>query len=228
MFRLRDRTYGLLAALVTTLQSMSPSAHPDEVTALLERHHLNGVLATHLEAQLEQASGEPREALLLQLAALYANLLERASTAEQRQELEQRCRRVLEQAPQTGSEELRLALLRANYRSAEKIAENHRLRMATPDELELAKRVLAEITPQLAALRQRIKENLTSIERRQGRSFGPESASINDSAERTRNMLAQCTFVNAWALYYQAWLSGQREAAQTAEPLFAELLMTES
>lgn len=203
-------------------------AHADAVADYLERHGLTRLLAVHLEQRLGHLTGDHRGAMLERLAKLYADLLEEEVDAAKRSDLEQRSRRILEQAPQSGSEELRLALLRASYRTAERIAESHRLRMATADELETARRVLADITPQLGALRQRVRENLDAVERRRSRAFGSESASINEGADRVRNLLSQCTFVNAWALYYQAWLTNQREAALAAEPLFAELLMTES
>src|SRR5262249_26061546 len=122
----------------------------------------------------------------------------------------------------------RLTLLRAKYRTAEKVAENYRLRLAGDEDVQSAKKTLGEIVPQLGTLRQQIKQNVDSIDRRLSRASGAEAAALGDAADRDRNLYAQCTFLDAWALYYQSWLNDRSDNARTAEPLFGELLSTET
>jgi hypothetical protein len=210
---------------------LTPRARADDVAAYLEQHGLNQLLAAHLEQQLASATNAPpeqREAIIKRLADIYAQLLERASDPAQRLTLEQRSRQLLEQAPERSADELRLALLRATYRTAEKIAEDDRLRLADSAELETARRSFNELVPELQSLRQQLRENVTQLERRLGRASGAESNSVQEAVDRARNTLAQCTFMTAWSLYYQDWLNDGPQSARDAETLFAELIGAES
>ncbi len=216
----------LVIALALMLSYASP-ARGDDVAAYLEQHGLIQLLAVHLEGQVERATGEQREAILRRLADLYAQMLEREGDPDRRMSLEQRSRRLLDQAPARSGDELRLALLRASYRTAEKIAENHRLRLARDDEVESARRTFAAITPELQTLAAQMRENVVTLDRRVGRSSGVDSVALSESLDRARAQLAQCVFLNAWSLYYQDWLAIERSSSQNArqaETLFAELM----
>ncbi|MCI0674271.1 MAG: hypothetical protein L0Y42_00670, partial [Phycisphaerales bacterium] len=162
------------------------------------------------------------------LAALYADLLQSTDDPAQRAALEQRSYRLLEQAPANSADELRLALLRLTYRNAEKVAENHRLRLSTPQEIESAQNALTQIIPQLTSLRQHLKQSLDTALRRTSRAGAAQSAAVDQAAESARSLYAQCTFVTAWALYYQSWLNDRPDNARVAEPLFAELLLIDT
>lgn len=203
-------------------------ARADDVADYLDKHGLKFVLASHLEQQIEKAKDEERNQLVLRLSSLLADLLESTTEPARRAAIEQRSRALLEKAPANSAEELRLALLRNTYRIAEKIAENHRLRLASPEEVQTARTSLAEITPQIAALRQRLKHNREITDRRLSRASGLQAIALGDAGDRAQALLAQCTFLQAWSLYYQSWLGGSDDEARAAEPLFAELLSTES
>ncbi len=200
----------------------------DDVAAYLEQHGLNQLLAVHLEQQLASATPEQREAIIRRLADIYAQLLERTIDPAQRIAIEERSRKLLEQAPERSADELRLALLRASYRTAEKIAENDRLRLANTGELESARRTFTEIIPQLQSLRQQLSDGVAQLEKRLGRASGAEAVSLQDAVDRARNSVAQCTFLTAWSLYYQDWLTDGQQQARQAEALFAELIGAEA
>ena len=228
MFRPSDFRVRLAAALLVALSGIATNSMADEVTEYLERHNLRSLLAVHLEEQLEKSTGEERDQLIDRLSDLYAELLERVTDPAVQSRLEERSRRLLEQVPTARADRLRLTLLIPKYSLAEKIAENHRLRLATQEEIENAQRIFAEIAPKLASLRQQIRQNAQGLERRVSRATGSEATALNENAERTRGLHAQCTFLNAWSLYYQSWLGNRPESARAAEPLFGEIINPEN
>jgi tetratricopeptide (TPR) repeat protein len=219
----------LLAVGITCIATLCTRA--DDVGDYLEQHGLKRLLAVHLEQQLERATGDEREQLLQQLMAVYTDLLETASDPASEATLKERSRRVLDQARAAGgggAEELRLALLRATYRAAEKVAEDHRLRLASPADVESARQKFADLVGQFVELRQQIKQNVDLADRRLARAAGAEALAQAEALEKVRNVLAQCSFVTAWARYYDAWLGGHRDSARAAEPLFGELLVPDN
>ncbi len=220
------RSNVLVIALVAL--ACTQAAYGDDVAAYLERHGLQQLLAVHLEQLLEDQSGAGRDDLVLRLAGLYAQLLESTDDPALRIALEERSRTLLSAAPPNTALELRLALLRGSYRSAERIAEDHRLRQSDPEQVDRAKATLAELIPKLRQLRGQLNDRSKLAERRLTRSGGSTAVILSEEAERYHRLLAQCTFLNAWALYYQSWLNERPDNARAAELLFATLLETES
>ena len=220
------RSSVLVIALVAL--AYTQAVYGDDVAAYLERHGLQQLLAVHLEQLLEDQNGAARDDLVLRLAGLYAQLLESIDDPALRIALEERSRKLLSAAPPNTAQELRLALLRGSYRSAERIAEDHRLRQSDPEQVERAKATLAELIPKLRQLRGQLDDRSKLAERRLTRSGGGTAVILSEKAERYHRLLAQCTFLNAWALYYQSWLSQRPDNARAAELLFATLLETES
>ncbi len=221
------RTREVLAALLLALLPAA-AARGDAVAEYLERHGLKQLLAVHLEQQLEGLAGEERDELVLRLAGLYSELLESATDPQLLVYLEEKSRQLLAAATSDSGAELRLALLRGSYRAAERIAENHRLRQASPQDVERAAETLTGIIPDLNQLRAQVTERHKSLDRRLGRATGREAAVLTQQVERYDRLAHACTFFAAWAQYYQSWLNQRRENARVAEGLFAELLGTES
>lgn len=228
MFRPSEHSALKVMVMLTVIASCAWSARADDVADYLEQHGLKFLLATHLEQQIELVKDEERSELVLRLSSLLAELLESTADPAKRQDIERRSRALLEKAPANSAEELRMALLRNTYRIAEKIAENHRLRLSSPEEVDTARQSLAEIIPQIATLRQRLKHQWEITDRRLSRASGMQALALGDAGNRAQAVFAQCTFLNAWALYYQSWLNGSSAEARAAEPLFAELLSTET
>ena len=221
MFR-ASRPVALAAAL-----GAAAAVQGDELAAYLEQHGLSQLLAVHLEQQLESREPRQRDDLVLRLAAIYAQLLETVDDPAQRMHLEERSRRLLALAPADSTDELRLALLRGSYRTAEKIAENHRLRLCSDQQIAAAIETLTDIIPRLNQLRGQIDDQAKIAERRLSRSGGTEAVARAEAAERYRRLSAQVTFLTAWALYYQSWLNDRPDNARVAERLFAQLLDAE-
>jgi len=142
--------------------------------------------------------------------------------------LQERSRRLLSAVSPEVGQELQLALLRGAYRGAETIAESHRLRQSNEQDVQRARDVLSETIPKLTRLRKQIDSRLTHTERRLMRAGGTDAQVIADRAEELQRLFTQCTFLTAWALYYQSWLNDRPENARVAQELFAELLGSES
>ena len=218
----------VLLLIVSVALLLPGNARGDEVAAYLQRHGLRQLLAVHLEQQLDDLAGPERQELILRLVGIYAQLLESTDDPAARVHLEQRSRRLLSAAAPDTGQELRLALLRGAYRAAEQIAEDHRLRQSSNEEIAQAKETLSEIIPQLYQLRGRIEERVQLADRRLARASGSAADMLAEQAQRLQRLLAQCTFLNAWALYYQSWLHDRPDNARVAEDLFAQLVEAES
>ena len=203
-------------------------ARGDEVAAYLEQRGLDGLLAVHLEERLESVGGDERESLVLQLVGIYARLLESTDDPVLLRNLQARSRRLLAAASPEAGQELLLALLRGAYRGAEKIAESHRLRQSNEQDVQRARDTLSDIIPKLSRLRKQIDSRLTHTERRLMRAGGTDAEVMAERAEELQRLLTQCTFLTAWALYYQSWLHDRPENARVAQELFADLLGAES
>ena len=204
------------------------SVRADDVAAFLEQRGLEQLLAVHLEERLQSVGGDAREAFVLRLVNIYARLLESIDDPALLRNLQERSRRLLASASAGVGQELRLALLRGSYRGAEKIAESHRLRQSTEQDVERAIETLAEIIPKLNRLRTQINSRVNQAERRLMRTGGNDAQALADEAEAIERLHTQCTFVTAWALYYQSWLNNRPDNARVAEAMFADLLDAES
>jgi len=217
----------VLGLAIVVCAALAPAAAGDELADYLAAHDLNTLLAVHLQQQLRDAEGERRMELIDQLADLYAQLLESTTDPKLRDALERRGRALLAEAPRDSADVLRLALLRGPYRLAEKIAERHRLRLAEPDELEVARTTLSEIIPRLRNLTSQAEKNAELAQRRLSRASGSASTAAAAEAEQKQQLADQCRFLSAWALYYQSFLHQRRDNAVEAQKLFSELLEPE-
>lgn len=221
------RRSSLIAATIGALL-LGATTRADEVADFLERLGLTQLLAVHLEEQLEEAEGEQRALIVARLADLYAELLETVSEPSARARLEARGRALVSSLPDADAGALRLALLRGTYRTAEAIAENHRLRRNGPEDVARATDALTEIIPKLNQLRGHLETNIELMERRLSRASGYEASSVFADVEKARALYDEATFYYAWALYYQSWLNDRRDNALVAIRAFSELMGLDS
>lgn len=213
----------LLAAVFVSLV-VAPLARADEVAAYLQLHQLKQLLAVYLQDQLADRTGARRDELLGRLIGIYAELLESTDEPATIADMRRESQRLLGSVSAEVGAQLKLALLRGSYRSAERIAENHRLRQSSDEEVQRARETLSEIIPELHQLRGVIEDRLQATERRLIRTAGGEAEVLSLRAENAQRLLTTCTFVNAWAQYYQSWLHDRPDNARVAELLFAQML----
>lgn len=214
------------------LPALPPPVRNEEaasaMTDWLERHGLDELLAIHLEQQIDQTSGDQQRTIILRLAGIYSELLERTQDSDRITTYETRARRLLTMTEGDGAEELRLALLRTSYRVAERVVEMHRLRLASPEEVDRAMRALSEVVPKLQELNQQLDRSVQQLERQLSRATGAAAATASAQVAQMRALHHQSEFLTAWALYYDAWLNGNIQRARSAEEAFAKVLMTDS
>lgn len=216
------------SCLLAALSAQVAPAASDDVAAYLERHGLKELLALHLRERLDKAPTEERDTLAVRLAELYAELLETTGDAALRLDLENRARELLSLVPAESADELRLALLRGGYVAAEKIAENHRLRLSSAEDVARALEMLRDLVPKFASLRSVLKDKVETTERRLHRATGAQATLLTQEADRARRLSARCTFLSAWSHYYLAWLEGKPDHARLAFDLFANVIDPEA
>jgi hypothetical protein len=238
-FRRFDRR-GLRAALAgfvsAVLVAGSASALPqrsgdDALVAYLERMRLHRLLAEHYERALAaQPLPEERTRIVDALAELYPQLLEREDDAARREVLVRNATTFLEKESPKQADGLRLALLRARYRAAARIAEDHRAALADEAQIALAKKSLDGIERDLATLRARLEQRLKEFERRSERTDGAEGERMEERAALLRGQVQETLGIHGWTLYYRSLLAevggGRRSDAEAAQPLFARVLDT--
>lgn len=200
------------------------SAVADDVASYLERHGLTQLLALHLEEELASASAEDQALLAMRLAEIYAGLLETTDDVSLRVDLESRSRKLLELVPEENADELRFALLRGGYTAAERIAENHRLRLSNEEEVERAREILRDAIPNFNTLRKQIEKRVEVTKRRRGRATGADAARLTEQLNKLRSLGTRATFLSAWAMYYLSWLNGEADHARLAIRLFGRIL----
>jgi hypothetical protein len=213
----------IVAALAAPL-APCPSAAADEVEALLERLGLKQLLALHLEERLDGLTGERRQQEAMRLADLYAELLESVADPLLRRTIEERSKALLRAAPEGSVDQLRLALLRSTFRAAESVAEDQRMRLSSPEAVQQAIDTLTDILPDLGSLESHLEDSVERVDRRLGRASGTEAVFLGDDLERLQRLEMECSFLRAWALYYQSWLNNRPDNARIAQRIFAELL----
>lgn len=222
------RTRAALAAAMAFIGVLTTSVHADEVAAFLEEQGLNDLLAVHLEQELASASESDRRSLIRKLASLYATLLSQQTDAEARASLEARAHLLLEQTDASEAMDLRLALAQATYRQIEHIAEQHRLRAATADDVARAETLATQLAGELKQTHDKLEAQLELTMRKLGRAAGSESIVLAEQSEFEARLLDQATYLLAWTLYYQGWLTHDKKPADVAEGYFAEILGTDS
>jgi len=218
------RRSNVILVMLATLGMSSFALAADEVATYLERLELRRLLATHLEDELADLERDAAEDVIVQLVGLYTTLLENVEDGKTRVELEARGRRLLERAPAERADALRLALLRGRSQSIETIAEEYRLRRASDADVQRAIMLADELMPELEPIRVRLNGLVDDLERRSARSSSRTAEILDEELDRVRRLKNQVTFVQAWTLYYHAYLTGDTTSAQRAIDRFGSLL----
>ncbi|MBX3403348.1 MAG: hypothetical protein KF699_08060 [Phycisphaeraceae bacterium] len=198
-------------------------AGPDDaLEAYLRRLNLSTLLARHLEARVASLGRDQRGPVAERLARLYVDLLERAPTAEERAQWEQRAQKLLRDVPEADGHELRISLVRVLYLRAEETCERARLRMATPEEIVEAERVLRQVEPQfreIAAKAHRRVDGLEKIE-----NLGDATEEMTRQLADARRVRSLSFFYAGWCQYYLAMLTRPEPGATEALKNFGWLL----
>ena len=188
----------------------------------LEGLGLDALLAEHLLLRVSSATGPDRRALAERLGRVYARLLTKATSTEERQRWENHSRRLLSLVPDAETYELRINLARAVYTTAEATLERSRLGLATEQERAEALRTMADARTTLVAVARRTHQRVDSLERRERR--GDEDPEFIEQLSNARRLRSLAYYYAGWCAYYIAWGSGDLASAREAQEHFGWLL----
>jgi hypothetical protein len=223
------KSISLIALLAPGIAAFAQSDQTDRaLERYLERLGQRTLLIEHLDRRLARTSGAERAALAERLTKLLAQELEAATTGARRAELERRARALLDVIPEGDSIDLRLSLHRATYAHAEEIAERWRLRLATSEELEEAKRIFSQLGGEFARLGSAANRRVENLERlEEAARTGMDEQDIATQLADSRRQRSMSMYLSAWCLTYQAELESARAPALEAIPRFGWLLNAE-
>lgn len=200
----RTRLAAVAAALAIALAAGAAARQEGATASYLERLGLVDLLAIDLERQVFGGGSLPeaRNRAVERLAGIYPDLLERATDPAVRADLERRIDRLLARHPPEEPGELRLALLRARYRSAARVAEDDRVALATPEAIAQARTILEEIARDLPSLRSTLEAKARGLDRRGENAPVLQAERMVDLADRLRVKVAQTLLLEGWSRYY--------------------------
>jgi hypothetical protein len=216
-----------LSALDTPPDHASPhlAADRDEVLeSYLAELGLTDALAVHLVERLDRTAPDQRAHAAERLARLYARMLGLAATPDERREIEASSKRLLERVPEADTPELRVELAKASYLQAEQVAERHRLRLATTEQIGEATRTLEQNVAAFSSVRERLAARLRTLEQRERNPGDADLDALRADLAETRRVRSLASYYEGWSLYYLALLTGDNARAESALVPFGVLL----
>ena len=205
----------------------------DRTTEFIERLGDRAVLVAHLEAQVEQElPGDARQAAVTRLARTLASMLEREQDASRREEIAARASSLLraEDSKDAGAVALRLSLLRARHRAAQRVAEDRRAGRVVDADAEAARGEFASLVQDFTALASNASRARERADLDAARAVGLTAEQVAAEAAAAEDAVRSAQYFRAWAAYYAAWLGrdlareGWRDTANSAVEWFAALI----
>ncbi|MBL9149076.1 MAG: hypothetical protein JNM94_10320 [Phycisphaerae bacterium] len=222
----RSDVRAILAAIATLVVAAVACASPlqDELADYLERVRATRLLVEHLERELTTSSGDVRKRIVDRLTDAYPQLLEQAEDSAEREDLVRRASALLEKEGPSRGDTLRLALLRARYRTASRVAEDYRVALADDSAVGEAAATLSQVVTQSTELRTRLEARVKELERRSDRTGGLEGDRIVERTDQVRGTIQDALGIEAWANYYRSLLANDRSLAESSQALFARII----
>ncbi len=223
-----------IAPLISAPQSRPDSAVPKDISdatcAWLEARGSTDLVIAHLEAQLDnEPEGDGRFTLVSRLASIMAARLEREDDESRRNALMARAMSLVKRFD-AGSEPLRLVILRAQHRAAQRTAEDRRAGRGTDAECEEARQQFESLIREFTVLAGRADRAKTLTSRDASTQVGIAAEQLVARAAREEETTRNAQFFRAWAGYYSAWLARElghpdwRERGQQSMGWFANLI----
>ncbi len=217
-------------AAPTRTEEAVPRELCDATAEFLQRNALEGLVLTHLEAQLEaEVDPESRAILVARLATILAARLEREDDPADRDAMLARSMKLIGRFDE-GSEPLRLVVLRSQHRAAQRAAEDRRAGRVDDAAARAAQQQFDHLVKDFTALSGRTSKARERTDREVGRSTGVTAEELAGKSAREEEIARSAQFFRAWAQYYSAWLgrdlgdAGWRARAETAMTWFAALI----
>lgn len=222
-----SRSKRLIPALVLAICSPAAAAQTGggAVETYLSQRGLDDLLAEHLVEKLSLQAGDERTQTAQKLGQLYVRLLDRAESEESRKYWSERASNLLRLVPEADSAELRINLSKAAYMRAESIAEQFRLRMASPDEAAQAERVLRDTSTTFLEIAQSAHLETQRLEKRLAERLDEDAEQAVTAALASARQSRSLGFYYAgWSEYYLGLLTGDTSRAGRALRHFGWLL----
>lgn len=215
----------LLCATAGLAQSADPGRDPDAaIETYLEQHGLRDLLVTQLEERIDRTKASKRIELVERLATIYAEMLEAAETSQERIDLVNRGKALLEKAPDADSADLRLSLDRASFTRGERLAERARLLVGSPDDRREAESIFASVAIDLTRIAKSTHNRVRTLEKQEESigDFDPEL--LSEALAKARRTRSMSNYLAGWSKAYLAEMTGDRAKAIEALNHFGWLL----
>jgi hypothetical protein len=217
-------------ALPPQAQRAVPEDLADAAAAWLEERGEVDLLVAHLEGQVARTpDAATRAGIVARIASLMASRLELEADGARRGELLDRALALVRRYGE-GSEELRLAILRSQYRAAQRAAEDRRAGRGTDEACAVALAQLRDLVKDLGELARSAERARGDANRTASFQVGAKADDFLARAARAEQIAQSAQYFRAWSSYYAAWLGreldrpGWRTDANTAVASFAGLI----
>ena len=215
----------LLAASAGYAQRADPGRDPDTaIEAYLEKNGLRELLVAQLEERIDRTKASKRIELVERLATIYAEMLETAETSEERIELVERGRALLEKTPEADSADLRLSLDRASFTRGERLAERARLLLGTPDDRREAESIFASVAIDLSRIAKSTNNRVRTLEKQEESAGDIDPELLGEALSKARRTRSMANYLAGWSKAYLAEMTGDKPKAIEALAHFGWLL----
>ncbi len=213
-----------MCGIITPAHAQAPVATDAALDAYLAERGLREVQAAALRHRLRTATGATRLELANRLGTIYVELLDAATTPEQRGTIERLAKELLEQVPDAETWDLRLNLAKAQYLFAEDLAERFRLRLTTAEQRAEAERTMRAVNSVFQTIALRSNQRVEGLERIEESARVPDDPHLRAALAEARRVRSLANYYAGWSSYYIGLLTGIGSHGQDAIRAFGWLL----
>ena len=227
--RSHSRTGRLIAALIVVLLPAAMGraggdAPEDLLETFLRDNGLDRLLAEQLRERLKLTNGPERAEIAARLGRVYADMLADARPGPRWDELVRLSGELLEKIPSADTFDLRIALIRARYLTAERAAERARLGLAGDAAVRDAIDSFESISADLVLLGTRADRRVDALERRERAGGVKDLFTLRADLAEARRQRSLSKYYAGWSLYYLALLTDSPARAEKAIRSFGFIL----
>ena len=218
---------GAVGVCAAQVQPEADDSREGRVEAFLRTIDAPGLLAEHLRVRLDSSTGTERVEIAGRLGAVYAEMLAASPPGFEQDEVIRLSGELLQRVPAADTFDLRIALTKARYLTAEHTAEHARLRLASDEDIRAAIDVFDSVAAGLGVLGDQADRRVGAIERRERQGNISDLQALRAELAEARRERSLSRYYAGWALYYKSLLSGNPVPAADAIEAFGYLLGAE-
>jgi hypothetical protein len=219
--RVERFTRVMVAAWPATLsavpfQPVTGVREASEIERYLGERGLKELLAAHLLRVLQDSPPDQRMGVADRLGQLYVELLDAAVTPAARERWQRRSLELLKTVPEADSFDLRINLTKVTYLRAEEVAERHRLRLASPEEVQEAIGALRTAASAFKDIGVKVHRRVEGYERREAAGRDDDAAFVKAALADSRRLRSLAMYYAGWSHYYLAFLEDRPQGIDDA------------